>query len=387
MAGGHAIGEGHIFPRRLLLLPAANPVPHGVSCARRNCLRGEVPGSTVLAGGKPPSRYAPAMNDFWLGLLSAAFATNQVVAVSNHVAQATGVHLPLVDPDSPTEVAFERLMQADQDALDEVDRWILEERRLADQGVGMEPLSLRARIAERFKPVEQAYRDFLKDHPEHARARLALGSFLNDQGREEEAVVEWEKAREMAPNNPASWNNLANHFAHRGPVLKAFPYYEKAIELDPTEPVYLRNLAGVVFLFRKDAQDYYHLPDDQAVLWKSLGMYRDARRIEPQDFALASEVAQVYYFLKPRNPDEPDAARKLTDESLKAWQEAMALAGSDLVKEGVEIHMTRVCLNAGRLDEARKHLEKVSSPAYDMVRKAQEKRLARLEAGEPDGGE
>lgn len=327
------------------------------------------------------------MNDFWLGLLSAAFATNQVVAVSNHVAQATGIHLPLVDPDSPAEVEFNRLMEADQDALDEVDRWILEERRLADQGAGMAPTALRARIAGRFEPVEQGYRDFLKEHPEHIRARVALGSFLNDQGREEEAVSEWEKARELAPNNPASWNNLANHFAHRGPVLKAMEFYERAIKLNPAEPVYRRNLASVVFLFRTDAREYYHLPDDQAVLWRSLEMYRDARRLEPEDCALASEVAQVYYFLKPRDPEAPEAERKLTDESLKAWHEALALAGSDLVKEGVEIHMTRVCLNAGRLNEARKHLAKVTSPAYDMVRRAQEKRLARLEAGEPDTGD
>jgi tetratricopeptide (TPR) repeat protein len=327
------------------------------------------------------------MNDFWLGLLSAAFATNQVVAVSNHVAQTTGIHLPLVDPNSPAEVAFDRLLEADQDALDEVDRWILEERRFADQGAGMNPTALRARIAERFKPVEQAYRDHLKEHPGHIRARLALGSFLNEQGREQEAVAEWEKARELAPNNPASWNNLANHFAHRGPIVKALEFYEKAVELNPAESVYRRNQACVVFLFRKDAREYYELPDDQAVLWKSLAMYQDARRLAPQDFSLASEVAQVYYFLKPRDAADPDAARKLTDESLRAWQEAMALAEDDLVKQGVKIHMTRVCLNAGRLDEARRHLADVTNPAYDMVRRAQVKRLARLESGEEDIGD
>lgn len=327
------------------------------------------------------------MNDFWLGLLSAAFATNQVVAVSNHVARATGIHLPLVDPTSPAEVEFDRLLEQDQDALDAVDRWILEERRLADQGAGMPPTGLNARITERFRPVEEAYHDFLKRHPQHLRARLALGSFFNETGREAEAVAEWEKVREMAPNDPVAWNNLANHFAHRGPILRGLEFYEKAIELNPAEVVYRRNLASVVFLFRKDALAYYGLPDDQAVLWKSLDLYREARRLTPGDFSLATELAQVYYFLEPRSPDDPEAARKLVDESLRVWQEARALAESDLAKEGVDIHLTRVCLNAGRLDEARKHLARVTSPAYEMVRKAQEKRLARLEAGETDPGD
>lgn len=327
------------------------------------------------------------MNDFWLGLLSAAFATNQVVAVSNHVAQATGIHLPLVDPNSPAEVEFDQLLEEDQDALDDVDRWIQEERRLADMGATMPATALNLRIAERFKPVEEGYREFVKRYPEHLRARLALGSFLNETGREEEAVAEWEKAREMAPNNPAAWNNLANHFAHRGPVLKGIQFYEKAIELNPAEVVYRRNLAGVVFLYRKDALEHYDLPDDQAVLWKSLDLYREARRLAPKDFSLATEVAQVFYFLRPRSPDDPEAVRKLVEDNLQAWQEARALAGNDLLKEGVDIHLTRVCLNAGRLDEARKHLAKVTSPAYDMVRGAQEKRLARLESGESDPGD
>lgn len=325
------------------------------------------------------------MNDFWLGLLSAAFATNQVVAVSNHVARATGIHLPLEAADSPVEQAFQRLLEEDQDALDQVDRWILEERRLADQGAGIGGAALNAKIEERLKPVEDAYREFIKEHPDHIRARLALGSFLHETGREAEGVAIWEDACARAPRNPAAWNNLANHYAHRGPVKRGLEYFEQAIKLNPAEPVYRRNLATVVFLFRKDAREYYGLPDDQAVLWRSLEFYEAALERAPKDFTLATEVAQVYYFLRPRGENAPEAAAKLTDQCLAAWRRARSLTDDPRAQEGVEIHMARVCHNAGRFAEARQHLDRVSDPVYATVKKALVRRLRELTAARAEG--
>lgn len=319
------------------------------------------------------------MSDFWIGLLSAAFATNQVVAVSNHVARTTGIHLPLTDPQSPVEVEFQRLLEQDQDALDKVDRWILEEQKLAEQGAWMGSTALHARILERLKPVEQAYEEFLRRHPKHVRALLAYGSFLNEIGREREAVAQWEKARELAPNNPAAWNNLATYYGHRGPVAKAFPYYEQAIRLNPGEVLYRRNLAATVSLFRKDAREYYQLPDDQAVLRKALELYREARKLAPKDFTLATELAQLYYMLRPEPPDDPKAVRRLLAEALAAWETAAELAPHDLAKQGVYIHIVRTCLNAGDLDQARTYLAKVNHPALEQLRQLQQQRLRSLE--------
>lgn len=321
------------------------------------------------------------MNDLLLGLISAAFATNQVVAVSNQVARTTGIHLPVVDVQSPVEQEFQRLMEEDEAALEQVDRWIREEQELQAQGAGLAGPGLDLKIEERLKTVEEAYTAFIARHPDHVRARLAYGSFLNETGQETEAVAAWEQARELAPNNPAAWNNLANHFAHRGPVLKAIEYFTKAIELNPAEPVYRRNLATTVFLFRQDARQYYDLPDDQAVLRKSLDLYREARRLEPADFTLATDLAQVYYFLKPQPPDDPVAAEKLVDESLQAWDVARSLAGDDLTRQGVDIHKVRVCLNAGRLDDARLLLAQVSHPTLNQLRARQLRRLDDLAAG------
>ena len=50
----------------------------------------------------------------------------------------------------------------------------------------------------------------------------------------------------LNPKDPAVYNNLAEIYAHHGPVKKAFEYYEKAIQLNPEEPLYYHNFGTVV---------------------------------------------------------------------------------------------------------------------------------------------
>ena len=102
----------------------------------------------------------------------------------------------------------------------------------------------------------------------------------------------------MDPSNPAAWNNLANYYGHRGPVTNAFAYYGKAIEINPQEPIYYENFATTVYLFRKDAEEFFKLTEDQ-VFEKSLGLYREAMRLDPTNFVLASDYAESFYGTHP----------------------------------------------------------------------------------------
>ena len=142
------------------------------------------------------------MNDFLLGLISAAFATNQVVAVSNHVARSTGIHLPLVDVNSPVERELRRVMEADEAAIEDIDEWIRNEQQLQDQGAGLTGAGLELRIEERLKTVDAAYAAFIDRHPDHVRARLAHGSFLNETGREAEAVADLKELAALNATRP-----------------------------------------------------------------------------------------------------------------------------------------------------------------------------------------
>jgi tetratricopeptide (TPR) repeat protein len=316
------------------------------------------------------------VNELLIGLLGALMATNQVTAISNVVARTTGIQLPVTDPADPVAREFRALMEKDEAAHDEVDAWIKQD--MADQergGVGSATLPLR--LEQRLKPIQDAYEEFIRRHPRHVGARLAYGSFLNDQGKETEALEQWEKARELDPNNPAAWNNLADIYSHRGPVTKAFAYLEKAIELNPAQSVYHQNLGILVSIFRKDAREYYALADDQQVFRRALKLYRRARELNPTDYPLATDVAQLYYQLEPEpalDPAERQAAEeKLFAEAVAAWRFAEQIARADLEREGVYIHLARLCGKKGRFAEAREHLARVKHPQYEALTK----RLAR----------
>jgi tetratricopeptide (TPR) repeat protein len=303
-----------------------------------------------------------------IGLLSALVATNQPVALSNLVARTTGISVTVPDPNDPIEKEYQKLLEADDAAQEEVDKWIREETAFREQGAGLPDATLRARIDQRFKAVRDAYEAFLRNHPEHARAHLAYGSFLMETHEDEEAVKQMEKARELDPKNPAAWNNLANYYGHRSPIKKAFEYYAKAIELNPNEPVYYQNLATSVFLFRPDAMEFYKI-DEPQVFDKALDLYRKAMKLDPGNFVLASDYAMTYYGIRPMR----------TRDAVAAWENALKIAPDAKECEGVYIHLARIKLDAARFEEVRRLLNSVTNEMYATLKSRLLRNLEREE--------
>jgi tetratricopeptide (TPR) repeat protein len=297
------------------------------------------------------------MDSIATGLLAVLVATNQPQAVSNLVREATGAKIEIADPNDPVEREYQRLLLMDQSAQDETDRWLAENERLAAAKAGDDAATLRLRMRQRFDPVEKAYRDFLERNPKHVKGRLAFGSFLNDLGREDEASVQYLQARDLDPKNPAPWNNLANYYGHNSPVTNAFVCYEKAIELDPSEPVYLQNFATTVYLFRRDATNHYRITEQQ-VFDKSMSLYRRALALATNDFKLATDLAQTYYGIQP--PRVRDA--------LQAWNDALKLAGDEQERQGVRLHLARWHRTAGDAEAARLELNQITNAAFATVK-------------------
>ena len=291
--------------------------------------------------------------------------TNQPAAVSNLVTQTTGLTVTIPDPNDLVEKEFTKLMEDDDAALNEVDRWIQENNAFAAKGGGVPAAQLNDRIHARLDQVRKAYEDFLRRHPSHARGHIAFGSFLDNIHEEDASVAELDKAREIDPKNPAAWNQLANYYGHRGPVTKAFEYYAKAIELDPTEPVYYRNMATTVYLFRKDAKEYYHI-NEQQVFDKALGLYESAFKLDPNDFELAHDLAQTYYGIKPLR----------AEAALKAWTNAMNVATNDVERQGIYIHFARIHILSGHFAEAQQNLNMVTNDFYAELKQRVTKSLA-----------
>ncbi|MHB1308966.1 MAG: tetratricopeptide repeat protein, partial [Limisphaerales bacterium] len=132
------------------------------------------------------------MNGFLISLLGAMLATNQVTQVSNVVARTTGISLPVVDPTDPAERALRVAMEQDDAAIADAERWINEDQQQTATGAPASA-TLDLRLQERFENVIKTYDEFLVRHPKHVRGRLAYGSFLNEIGRTDDALAQWEK--------------------------------------------------------------------------------------------------------------------------------------------------------------------------------------------------
>jgi hypothetical protein len=93
-------------------------------------------------------------------------------------------------------------------------------------------------------------------------------------------------------------------------------------------------------------------------------------RLDPQNFPLASDVAQTYYGIEPMR----------TDEALKAWTNALRIASDEVEREGVYVHFARIKLHDGRYAEAHGHLRMVTNAVYGDLRKRLERNLQERES-------
>ncbi len=308
------------------------------------------------------------MNGLLIGLLGALVATNQPRAVSNVIQQNAGVSVSIPNPNDPAEKELDQLMAADDAAQAEVTKWIRDNNAFAAQGAGESREELNRRILARLNVVRKGYEDFLRRYPNFADGYLAYGSFLNDIGEEEAAMRQNEKASQLDPKNPAAWNNLANYYCENGLLTNAFIDFAKAIELKPTEPVYYENFATVVYVYRKDAREFYHI-NEQQVFDKSLALYRKAIKLDPDNFPLVTDYAQSYYGIRPLR----------TNEMLVAWSNALQIAHNDVEREGVYIHLARTKMLAGRYAEARAQLAAVTNSMYANLRQSLERSITQRE--------
>lgn len=290
------------------------------------------------------------MNDLLIGLVGAVLATNQPAAVSNLVQQHVGISINVATNSDPSEIQLQKIMADDDTARGEIDKWIRDNEAFKKQGAGESDADLNRRIMARLNIIRTNYMDFTRQYSNNPHGYLAYGSFLNEIGEEEAGAQQYERSREIDPKNPAVWNNLANYYGEFSPVTNAFAYYTKAIQLDPNEAIYYENFATTVYLYRKDAREFYHI-NEQQVFDKAMGLYAQAMQHAPDDFRLASVCAESYYGIKPFR----------TNDALAAWTNALHVAHDDLERESVYIHLARMKMLFGYYDEARTQLTAVTN--------------------------
>ncbi|MBF0164397.1 MAG: tetratricopeptide repeat protein [Magnetococcales bacterium] len=96
--------------------------------------------------------------------------------------------------------------------------------------------------ANRLAEAEALYRQILRETPRHQDALNLLGYLLHQRGERDEAIVMIQKAIAIDPNQPLFHNNLGIVFQNHGQPEAALAAYAKALKLDPNYQAAMSNL-------------------------------------------------------------------------------------------------------------------------------------------------
>ncbi len=215
-------------------------------------------------------------------------------------------------------------MEDDDAAQAEVDQWIRDNDAAAAKGGGVPSADLKRRIRDRFEPIRRAYDDFIKRHPDHARARVAYGSFLSDLQDEDGAQEQWEKALALNPKDPAVYNNLANLLRPYRPGQEGLRVLRQSHRAEPAGAHLLSQLRRPPCICSaRTPWSFTASPSSRFMTKRSSSTARPSSST-PTNFPLASDVAQTYYGIKPLR----------LEDALKAWTNTLALAHDEIEREG-----------------------------------------------------
>lgn len=286
--------------------------------------------------------------------------SGNAAAISNSTARS----ISSPEADVAVEQQFENLQAQDDAAQTEIQKWTRENAADAE---------LKQRVRQRLDGVATAYEDFLKAHPNHARAHLVYGSFLADREDEAGAQAQWEKALQLDPKLAEAYNNLAGIYTETGQTRKAFDYFTKAIDLAPSNAAFYHNFGDSIYVLRKGIIKEFGLTEQQ-VYAKAMERYADAVRLQPTNFLFASDLAQTYYALSPL-PYEA---------ALKSWTNALQAAADSSQRQRVYVHLARTKMLAGRYVEARAQLSSVTNEECAVLKSNLLTRIAEREQAAPD---
>jgi Flp pilus assembly protein TadD len=74
-----------------------------------------------------------------------------------------------------------------------------------------------------------------------ARQQVEFGIAVAQRGLWREAIFRWQRATELDPTYAQAFNNLGIAYEHEGDLTKAREAYEKALRLEPNNPLIKQN--------------------------------------------------------------------------------------------------------------------------------------------------
>jgi len=166
---------------------------------------------------------------------------------------------------------------------------------------------------------------------------LERGNDYADQGKFDEAIGEYERAIELAPDDAGNYRNLGSSLGRQEKWEEAAAAYEKAIDLDP---------------------DFGEAYGDLVAVYLRLGKLSDAVDAGERAIELSPDYAGAHINLGVAYNEQGR-----TDEAIAQWEEAVEL---DPNSANARVHLGRAYGKRGRLDEAVAQLEEAvkSDPNY-----------------------
>ncbi len=259
----------------------------------------------------------------------------------------------------PAETSFKELLEKDGVAQRQIDYLIRSNDAFTRQGAGLSAGLLNTKLRQLMDPMVEAYEEFLVKYPKFVKGHLAYASFMLELDQQKPAEKHLQRAIQLEPSNPVALNNLANYFGQYGPAAEAFANYERAIELRPNEATYYRNYASAMLVNRAAARDYLKVKTEQQVFRRALDLFKKAVTLSPEDFLLASTLAQSYYRVQPVP----------YSEAKQAWKNALRLASAPAEQQGVRLHLARLHIATKDYEDARRYLNGVTDESLDSIRK------------------
>ncbi|GDY22772.1 hypothetical protein LBMAG56_41190 [Verrucomicrobiota bacterium] len=251
------------------------------------------------------------------------------------------------------ELSFQELVWLARSAEFRCDEWIAQnpaqEPRLG-QKLSFE---LSCRLGHRYYKVRRSLEKFVEAHPGHEDAVLELDRFTRVMTEKIAAVLEWETLRNESPDSPAAWHSLAVYYNNQGLLARAFQCYEKAASLPQASAAMIEDLAVTQFMFRADAAAFYSL-SPEAMVERSFATYRRAMALEPRNLNLARHFAECFFVLRPLR----------ATEGLRAWENVLNLAGSDIETHEALVSCARYAVVVGRLGQAQMFLARLTRPDF-----------------------
>jgi tetratricopeptide (TPR) repeat protein len=181
-----------------------------------------------------------------------------------------------------------------------------------------------------YRNVVTLYTATLTKNPGCWMAHYNLGIALNDRGKTDEAIAQYQQAIDLRPRYAEAHYNLARLLAQKGQLGDAVTHYEKALEINPADAEAQNNLG--VTLFGSGRVD------------EAIAHYQEALKIRP-DYAEGScNLANALL------------SKGDLDEAIARYSACLALSPN---QADVEYDLASALLRRGRTDEAIEHYKKV----------------------------